>query len=194
MQHSRATARRGAPPTPKAAFPLLSCDPQRGSEPVIERCQKSRGAARNPEMLSFPWSCKMRLFDAFSSIQTAGGASFDFSPMRSVYGVGWDAGAPPKWFFFGLFFVKREPDVECLHPVPLAQLVQPRGWRRGSSLPGNQPQNPSGGSLSASAPSPGRFSGLCKGALRSHEQHLSRAPWGIRAGRAEWQTSCGRRG
>lgn len=55
---------------------------------------------------------------------------------------------PPKmlfvWLvFLGLFFVSCEADVGCLHPVLLAQLVQPRSWGRGSLLCPNQPQDPS---------------------------------------------------
>lgn len=35
-----------------------------------------------------------------------------------------------------LFFVSREPDTECLHPVLLTQLVQPCSQERGSLLRG----------------------------------------------------------
>lgn len=43
---------------------------------------------------------------------------------------------PLQNVFLGLFFESQEPDIECLHPVSLAQLVQPPSWGRGSSLRG----------------------------------------------------------
>lgn len=104
-------------------------------------------------------------------------------------------------FFLGLFFVNHEPDVECLQPAPLAQLVQPRSWRRGSSPPGIAMSGPATKSFAWLTELAWRASGCSipinvfrhdKKEVLSYEQHLNRTPWGIRAVKAEWQTSFGR--
>lgn len=116
--------------------------------------------------------------------------------------LGWDADAPPKcWGFFRVILCKP-----CARCCVCALCLSPS---RSSPFPGegappceaplcpDQPQNPSCGTSSSRggsgvAPSPLMCSGLCKGATRSYEQHLSCTPWGIRAVKAEWQTSFGR--
>ena len=53
------------------------------------------------------------------------------SLLRAAFADSVEMLMPRQNGFLGLFFVSHEPDVECLHPVPLAC-----SWGRGSSLPG----------------------------------------------------------